>query len=108
MSLLHDGNLVIMNAQECRTLTATCMHIIYIAWLTACVHYCACSISGVLNYIYPTPEQGTSTIDYTYHAPKQGSGTQSVLFRVSDLELGEGTWLCHYINKLKASVTYFN
>ena len=38
----------LMNAQECRTLTATCMHSYSMAH---CVYYCACSISGVLNYI---------------------------------------------------------
>ena len=40
---------IIMNALECRTLAATCMHdsCACIAWLTVY----ACSISGILNYI---------------------------------------------------------
>ena len=42
-------NSIVMNAQECRTLTATCMHdsCACIAWLTVY----ACSMSGILNYI---------------------------------------------------------
>ena len=60
-----------MNAQECRTLTATC----------------------VLNYIPYTLHLNRVLVLLTTHpAPKQGSGT-----RVSDLRVG-GTWLCHYIN----------
>ena len=66
----------LMNAIECRTLTATCMHdsCACIAWLTVY----ACSISGVLiqyqEYLttYPAPEHG-------YGYGKNGI----VLFRVS-------------------------
>ena len=60
-----------MNAQECRTLTATCMHI---AWLTVytTVHV-QYSISGVLTYIHLNKVLVLLT---TYPAPKQGSGTR--------------------------------
>ena len=75
-----------MNAQECRTLTATCMHI---AWLTEyiilsepCYNMHATCITTVhVQYqeywtTYPTPEQSTGILLTTYPAPKQGSGTR--------------------------------
>ena len=63
-----------MNALECRTLAATCMHALCtcIAWLTVF----ACSISGTLNYI-------PCTWTWLWHC--------SSLFRV--LGVGKGTWL---------------
>ena len=59
---------------ECTGLTATC--------------------TCVLNYIPYTLHLNRVLVVLTTHpAPKQGSRT-----RVSDLRVGEGTWLCHYIN----------
>ena len=70
-----------MNAQECRTLTATC--------------------TCILNYIPYTLHLNRVLVLLTTHpAPKQGSGT-----RVSDLRVG-GRHLAMSLYKLKASVTY--
>ena len=83
-----------MNAQECRTLTATCTHI---AWLTLCMF----NIRSIV-LLNPTPELGTGILLTTHPAPKQGSDT-----RVSDLRVG-GRHLAMSLYKLKASVTCFN
>ena len=71
-----------MNAQECRTLTATC----------------------ILNYIHYTLHLNRVLVVLTtYPAPKQGSGTG-----VSDLRVGGKAPGYVTIYKLKASVMYFN
>ena len=90
-----------MNAQECRTLTATRMHI---AWITV---YTTVHVQYQEYYIYPTPEQGILVVLTAYPAPKQLQGSVSVLFRVSDVRVGE-RHLAMPLYKLKASVTYFN
>ena len=53
----------------------------------------ACSISGVLNYIYPAPEQYCSLQPKSMH----DLGVWSTWL-----------WLCHYINWKPLHVTYLN
>ena len=79
-----------MNAQECRILTATCMHII--AWLTLYMF----NIRSIMNYIPYTWTGYWYTTYPTYPAPKQASDT-----RVSDLRIG-GRHLAMSLYKLKA------
>ena len=63
---------IIMNALECRTLTTTCMHDSMCVYYDSMAHYtCVCLLPCT-------------------SAPEHGYGT--------NLGVGEGTWLCHYIN----------
>ena len=62
-----------MNAQECRTFTATCMH-----------DSCTCKSIACLMCIMLAEALHLNRV--------------LVLESVNDLGVGEGTWLCHYIN----------
>ena len=101
-----------MNAQECRTLTATCMHYNNIIIAGDVSH-------GSLCILF----KARSIELHTLHAPKQGCGTTelvhtldlnrvfvlelAVFLRVGDLRVGERHQAMS-LYKLKASVTYFN
>ena len=73
----HDYNNIIMNALECRTLTATCMHdsCACIALLTVY----ACSISRILNYIATLHLNMFMVLFKSVHDPGVGEGLLSVL-----------------------------
>ena len=71
------------------------MHAYIIAWLT--VHNTMHVQCQEYWTTYPAPEQGCGTTElHTLHLNRVL--VLAVLLRVSDLRVGEGIWLCHYIN----------
>ena len=94
-----------MNAQECRTFTATCMHIYNIAGDVS--QGSLCILFNARSIELHTPEQGCGTTKLVHTQHLNRVLELAVFLRVSDLRVG-GRHLALPLYKLKPSATYFN